>query len=261
MHPGPPLDAEQIALFEGGSAAAHLVPDGKGGMRFSDERQALHDQIVADHIAGVPSRETPTYTMMGGGPASGKTTAIAKNPDLGVPSKTDAVHIDSDGIKGDLPEYRDMVAAGNLDAARFAHEESSYLAKRIQATAFANRQDVVLDGTGDNSTKSVQGKISAARASGYKVEGHYVTLETNEAVSRAKLRAAGSGRMPPEDVIRSTHRGVSQVFPQVAGDFDRVTLWDNNGSSARLIARGTRGSALEVLDQPAYGMFLAKGNE
>lgn len=261
MHPGPPLDAEQIALFRGGSAEAHLVPDGKGGMRFSDERQALHDQIVANHVAGVPSRENPTYTMMGGGPASGKSTAIEKNPDLGVPPKTDAVHIDSDGIKGELPEYRDMIAAGDTSAAKFAHEESSFLAKRVQATAFANRQDVVLDGTGDNSAKSVEGKIGAARASGYKVDGHYVTLDTNEAVSRAKLRAARTGRMPPEDVIRDTHRGVSQIFPQVSGSFDSVTLWDNNGSSPTLVARGRRGSPLEIVDQPAYGRFLAKASE
>lgn len=259
-HPGPPLDDAQLALFKGGSAEAHLVPDGKGGMRFSDERQALHDEIVRDATAGIPSQAEPRYVMMGGGPAAGKSSILGKDG-VDVPGEGEGVQIDSDGIKGKLPEYQRMTAAGNADAACFSHEESSFLAKRIQAQAFANRQHVVLDGTADSSDQSVRSKIGAARASGYKVEANYVTVDTNVAVQRATARAATTGRVVPETVIRQTHAGVSRTFPNVAGDFDSVTLFDNNGSTPRLIARGTRGSSLEVLDSGAYASFLAKGTQ
>lgn len=259
MHPGPPLDAKQVALFKGGSAEAHLVPDGKGGVRFSDERQALHDQIVADATAGIPSQDNPRFVMMGGGPASGKSSILGKDG-VDVPGEKDGVHVDSDGVKGKLPEYQAMVGAGDPGAAAFSHEESSYLAKRIQAQAFANRQHVVLDGTGDSSTDSVRGKIDAARLSGYRVEANYVTVDTDVAVARAGSRAGRTGRVVPETVIRSTHAGVSRTFPEVAGDFDQVNLFDNNGSTPRLIASGRRGSNLQVLDTAAYGSFLAKGN-
>lgn len=259
MHPGPPLDGAQIEVFRGGSAEAHLVPDGKGGMRFSDERQALHDQIVADATAGVPSQAEPRFVMMGGGPASGKSSILGKDG-VDVPGEGEAVQVDSDGVKGKLPEYQAMVGAGNPSAAAFSHEESSYLAKRIQAQAFANRQHVVLDGTGDSRPESVRGKVQAARLSGYRVEANYVTVDTDTAVARATSRAGRTGRVVPESVIRSTHSSVSRVFPEVAGEFDSVNLFDNNGSSPKLIARGRRGSSLEILDAPAYGSFLAKGN-
>lgn len=258
LHPGPPLDAEQVALFRGGSAEKYLESDGAGGVRFNAERQALHDQIVTDLTAGKPSQAEPRYVMMGGGPAAGKSSILGKDG-VDVPGEADSVHVDSDGIKGKLPEYQAMTAAKDPSAAAFSHEESSFLAKRVQATAFANSQDVVLDGTGDSSPDSVRKKISAARASGYSVEANYVTIDTDEAVARATARAAKTGRVVPETVIRSTHASVSRVFPEIAGDFDSITLFDNNGSTAKLIARGGKG-ALEILDAPAYAAFLAKAD-
>lgn len=258
LHPGPALEGDQLKALQKDSAAAHLVPDGAGGYRFSDERQALHDRIVADAVAGVPPSADPTYTLMGGGPAAGKSTVL-DNPQLGLPGKGDAVVVDSDAIKGSLPEYRDMVAAGDIGAAAFAHEESSYLAKRVQLTAFGNRQNVLLDGTGDESATNVRKKISTARANGYKVTGEYVTADTDASVARAKTRAARTGRMPPEPFIRNTHASVSRIVPEVAGDFDSIRVWDTNGSGAKLIAQGSLGKTLTVLDAPAFSAFLAKG--
>ena len=58
--------------------------------------------------------------MSGGAPANGKSTVI----DSGAISypKNMAI-IDSDKIKGKLPEYNSMVRSKNFNAAAYSHEE------------------------------------------------------------------------------------------------------------------------------------------
>lgn len=250
------LTDQHVAEFAGGSAEAHLVSNGDGTFAFTAERQALHDRIVADALDGVPISENPTYHVMGGGPAAGKSTMIERGG-ANVPTGKQAVQVNPDDVKQQIPDYSRMT--GDPRAAAFTHEESSYLAKRIQSAAFERGCDVVLDGTGDSSEKSITGKIDTARARGYRVVGNYATVPTAVAVERSNARGAQTGRYVPETVIRGTHAAVSQVFPKIAGKFDEVTLWDTMGTP-KVIARGGKGK-LTVVDQSSYDAFLAKGSE
>ena len=263
VHPGPELNQAQIEEFKGGSAMAHLEPDGEGGFRFTPERQALHDDIVRRHVEGRVPRENPRYVMKGGGSGSGK-SEVERAGSFDFPDPKESTIVDSDEIKKMLPEYNAMNSAGNSEAAAFAHEESSYLAKRIQATAFENRFDFVLDGTGDSGVGSVQKKIAAAKNSGYAVQGAYVTIDTEEAFVRAKKRAenlqgSGAGRVVPSGIIVETHTAVSRIFEDIYKDFDEVYLFDNNDRPPPvMIARAVKGEELEILNQEAYDRFLAK---
>src|SRR5690606_32553272 len=78
-------------------------PDGS----WTPERAALHDKIVKD----VLSKATPVKNgkavgvLMGGGPASGKSSAINSGK---VQLEKNVVHIDSDEIKKSIPEYQQM---------------------------------------------------------------------------------------------------------------------------------------------------------
>jgi predicted ABC-type ATPase len=253
---GKTISEKQAATFGHGSAAPYLVSDGKGGYQFTAERQALHDQIIANALKDVPKSDNPTLHMLGGGPASGKSTMLGSGK-VDVPQGTAAVQVNADDVKEQLPEYAAMVAAGDPRAAMYAHEESSYLAKEIQAQAYAGGHDIVLDGTGNSSVESLQGKIDAARANGYQVVANYATVPTNVAVERANARAEKTGRVVPESVVREIHASVSSVFPQAAGSFDKVNLWDNTGRTPVLLATGGGGS-LTVMDQGGYQAFLDK---
>jgi len=256
-----PFSQDQLDLFEGGSATQHVVPDGKGGFRFTEERQAVHREIARRFLEGVPVSSNPTLFMMGGGPAAGKSTITGK-PGVKLPEDGQAVLIDSDAIKGMIPEYEDMTRSGDRSAAAFAHEESSYIAKLIQAEAIKNKQDVLLDGTGNSKIESVRRKINAAREAGYSVGANYVTIPTDVAVERAAKRAERSGRLVPESVIRHTHAAVSAVFPDVVDDFDDISLFDNSSDGPpTLVARKVAGGELEILDQDLYRTFLAKAKE
>jgi predicted ABC-type ATPase len=241
------------AEMQGGSAAPFLVKNENGDWEFTPERQALHDRIVKESVDGVPSSADPTYVVMGGGPAAGKST-ILESGQVSLPKNT--VEVNADTVKAKLPEW-DTAGANR---ASVTHAESSYLAKRTQAAAFERKQNIVLDGTGDTSPASMTGKIDTARAAGYKVEAHYVTLPTDMAVANALARGQKTGRFVPEEVIRTTHAGVSTTFPAVAGKFDSVTLYDTTVFGAtKVIATGGKG-ALDIIDKVAYDAFLAKGN-
>lgn len=262
-----PITGKMAEEMAGGSAAAHLVQNPDGSYSFTPERQALHDEIVSKALGNIPPSENPTYYVMGGGPAAGKSSMLSAGS-VNVPAHGEeagdsarAVLVNADEVKGQIPEYGEMIAGGNAKgAAGFAHEESSYVAKRIQAAAMEKGTDVVLDGTGDSSPTSMGGKISAARENGYRVVGNYATVPTQVAVDRAQARGERTGRFVPETVIRSTHSAVSRVFPEIAGQFDEVNLWDTSSREPQLIARGGNGS-LTVENESAWQEFLAKGDE
>lgn len=219
----------------------HQKPDGT----FTPQRAALHQSIAHEIRSHVKPSQDKTYFMMGGGPASGKSSVIRAGL---VKLPESHVFLDSDKIKARLPEMKILIDAGDGRAADYVHEESSAIAKALQADSFRDAQNVVLDGTGDNSFDSMMKKVNDARAAGYKVNASYTTCSVDEAVRRNIIRAFGGekargmgytvhehemsqkpeGRLPPEDMLREVHRGVSIVLPQLTkhGAFDNVQLWD-----------------------------------
>jgi predicted ABC-type ATPase len=243
----------------------HLVPDGRGGYEPSEERAYLHQQIINQVTEGVPQSSDPTFYMLGGGPASGKSTFL-KSGATDTPDKANAVHVNADDIKAMLPENPRMVNGGDADffnAASFSHEESSMLAKRVQDRAIENKQNIVLDGTGDSAINKLASKVESARQNGYKVNGVYVSVPTEVAWSRSVQRALGaSKRYVPKAVVEETHRAVSGTLRQAVegGLFDKISLWDNTGSAPKLVGSGS-GNEFMISDSDAWQAFLAKENE
>ena len=243
---------EADPAYAADSMGKYRRPDGS----WEPGRQALHDQIVAAALDGHQREAHPVATFLGGGTASGKSTVLPAG------TRSD-VHIDSDAIKSHLPEYRDMTAARDPQAAAYAHEESSYLAKRIKSGAEEHGYSYTLDGTGDASYTKMRSKIDAARAAGHQVSGKYVSVDTEEAIRRAEKRAQLTGRAVPPTVIRELHAGVSDVFRQLIAnnDFDVAELYDNNGPGPVLIGRKQQGGSWALHDAKAWRRFLAKAGE
>lgn len=233
-------------------------PDGKDTMEqymnpdgtWTAERQALHDKIIAHFFQGKTPVDDPVSYMMGGGPASGKSTLLSLGL-VNIPENS--VLAAGDEIKAMLPEY------DNGKQAPFVHEESSYLSKIIADKASDEGYNVILDGTGDGGIRSVSSKVEMMGGRGQEVVGIYVTVDTETAVQRSISRAKQTGRYMPESVLRENHRGVSAVFPWILSSavFDRVELYDTNGDTPKLIVKGT-GNDIQILDQGAYNKFLDK---
>ena len=235
--------------------------------KLSKEREQLHKQIIDDLLKGKKGVEgQATMTMLGGGPASGKSSVMSTNTD-GDPHK---IKVDPDMIKEKLPGYKEM-AAKSSEAAGFYHEESSALAKRFYEVALKENINVLYDGTGNGKISSVEKKINAAREKGYRVEGKYVTIDTEEAVKRNTARyenAKAKGENPrlvPDRVVRKTHASVTDISVQAAKHFDSIEIYDNNGARGqhKMIASGGGGKGLKVVpgQEKAFNDYLAKGTK
>jgi predicted ABC-type ATPase len=226
---------------------------------YTPARAAMHDEIVGDALAGVPKSDNPTLYMMGGGPAAGK-SSIINNGDVTHPDRH--VLANPDVFKEDIPEYRAGLAAGNLDAAKDAHEESSHLNGRVMAAAAAGGHDTVWDGTGDSSIEKLEQRVTTFKRAGFTIQADYVTCDTDAAVARATARAAKTGRQVPESDIRRTHAKVSAIWPEAVrrGLFDRSTLYDTNAGGRPVRIASAEGTKLTIHNQAAYDRFLAKAD-
>lgn len=254
--------AAEIADGKTNSLAAYMDENGK----LSAEREAVHRQIIDDMLQGkIPVDGQATMTMLGGGPASGKSSVM--NPDTS--NDPHAVTVDPDAFKHALPGFKEM-AESDPNAASYYHEESSALAKRFAEVAYSENYNVIYDGTGDGSTRSVQSKIDAARANGYRVEARYVSVDTETAVQRNQKRyddAIARGetpRLPPVDMVRSTHAKCTDISVSMASQFDYIEIWDNNGARGeqRMIASGGNGRGLTVVSgqEAAFTNYLNKSS-
>lgn len=226
-------------------------PDGS----FTPERQRLHEEIIKKHFAKKTPVEKPETIILGGGPASGKSTLLEHHP---VPENF--VHVDSDNIKKMLPEFREGTAQGDHDIAVAVHEESSHLSKLVAAQATQGQYNLLLDGTGDSGFDQLAHKIEGLRSPGRTINARYVTVDIETAIARANERGKITGRYPPEAYLRDTHRNISDVFEKAVheGLFDQAELFDTNAPGTSVKIAQAEGSNLTVLDHKAWARFLGK---
>ena len=238
----------------GNSLGAHLDENGK----LTKEREALHKEIINKQFEGAKKPEGQhVFTMLGGGPAAGKSTIEAS----GILPE-DTVTVAADKYKSELPEYAQMRSSqvDGAKAASYVHEESTALADRSLSHGIKNGYNTCLDGTGDHTVQTVLHKINMARKAGAKVNGVYVTCDVETAVRRSAERQVREGRGVPEDVIRQKHSAVSRILPQVADKFDNVELYDTENGGHVLIATGGSGKGLTPVrgQEARYQRFLEK---
>lgn len=235
--------------------ARYTTPDGK----LTKERQQLHDGIVADILATSTPVEQPVSYMMGGGPASGK-SSITNTGKLGLPDNI--AKIDSDEIKKLLPEFQELLKGEDQRGASFVHEESSGLGKRVLAAAIDGRHNSFLDGTGDSGLDALRKKTNKMRKGGRRVIANYVSLDTDTAVKIARKRGEETGRVVPEKFLRATHATISEILPQAIeeGLFNELTLWDTNTKDEPFKMLEHKDGKTTIIDQAAYDRFLSKAN-
>jgi len=266
------------------SAWHHLMPNpnytttnGQLKYVFTPERLKLHEEIVHTFVDGTKSQKNPTYYLIGGGPASGKTTMIRKGK-VGVPqpitdpatdafiSSGDAVQVNADMVKTMIPEMKRMSTSTSMadfkGAGTHTHEESSMLAKAIEKAGLAKRADIVYDSTGNGKFENLLGKIDTARQKGYVVKAFYATVSVSEAIRRSNNRAKTERRYVPHSVIRKIHKGVSLTAPLAfeANAFDEWKLVSTEGFNATVIAQGGKNTPKVVFNQGMWDNFIEKGH-
>lgn len=266
--------AEQDAAGFGMPEPARALPDDDPLLQprhldASPERVALRQSLIDARFAGKePATGTPIALVMGGGGASGKGTVLKLLRKMGKAPPEGAVELNPDLFKtGDkvgpgIPEYWDIVKAGDSRAAAAVHEESSLVYKQALDRALAGKYHVVLDRTLGVGEKGLA-ELQRLRAAGYEIRLVGVTVKPESAIARAIKRAEGPEKrfVPVRDLL-AAHKGFSQAFEQYAAIADSAILFDNEvgkGEKPRLIAGRGPGGKLQVLDEKAYTEFVQKG--
>jgi predicted ABC-type ATPase len=187
-----------------------------------------------------------------GAPASGKSSIVGDVVD------ERWVRVDPDAIKEQLPEYETAIEAGAKNAAKMAHEESSYLARQIRGRAIAEGYPVMIDGTGRNA-KSHEDLIDKLHAHGYEVHLVMADLDEETGIARMKARAEDVGRYVPDNIVIESYRTIPGNFERIAQKADTFRLFDTRGASAKLVwSRDEAGSPEMVHDEERVAEFKAR---
>lgn len=219
----------------------------QGGFKNADgtytaERQALHDKIEAAIFTDAAIRaatpapgENPVYTTLGGRGGSGKSALTAAG---GPADTTHALVLDSDAIKGMLPEYQGWNAA-------LLHGEAGDIFNEMDATARTLGLNVIHDTT-LRTDASFKYYAAAYKAAGYDLKGYYMFAPPQVAAERAiqrfvspppaGSRAGSTGRfVPPEIVLASTDN--EKTFDSIKSGMKDWAIYSAMTNPATLVAR------------------------
>lgn len=202
---------------------------------YTPERIKLHKEIIKEfkeNVYCISDKKQPIAILMGGSPASGKSTFVKKfAPYL---LTNNLLKIDADEIRSKLPEYRGFNATQT-------HLET----KDIVNTLLSDRNigipckfDLLYDGTMNN-TKSYTPLINLLKHLGYKVFIIYIDKVNEEVIKdRALKRYQKSGRFVPVEVIDDFFEKGTAALEQLKKEVDGYIVVDGSTPDYKLIARG-----------------------
>lgn len=197
-------------------------------------RKRLHKDIIYEFKKDLVCIENaePIAILMGGSPASGKSTFLKKfAPYL---LKEDIFKIDADEIRSKLPEYRGYNASQT-------HLET----KDIVTTLLSDRNiglpckfDVIYDGTMNN-TKSYVPLIDLLKSLGYKVFIVYIDKVPKDVVIKRSLeRYKKQGRFVPLEVIEDFFSKGKEALNELKKQVDGYMVIDGSDTEYRVMERG-----------------------
>jgi predicted ABC-type ATPase len=202
--------------------------------KYTQERHRLHKDIIYNIKKDVVciNDDQPIAILMGGSPASGKTTFLKKySPYL---LNEEILKIDADDIRSKLPEYKGYNATQT-------HLET----KDIVNTLLSDRNiglpckfDVIYDGT-MNSTKSYIPLITLLKDLGYKVFIVYIDkVQKDVIVKRALERYKKSGRFVPLEIIDDFFDKGTSAMEQLKFMVDGYMIIDGSSTNYKILTQG-----------------------
>lgn len=151
----------------------------------------------------------PKAKLTMGLPGAGKSTAMKKNYSDFLKS---AVLIDPDAIKEEKEDYDPKYP-------EIYHEWSKAQAKLRITQAVANRQNLIIDGTGTNAEKMVK-QVKGLQSEGYDVEVIYVKVRLETSLQRNAKR----DRVVPEEVIYEKYDLISTSFEIISSYANTIVI-------------------------------------
>lgn len=154
-----------------------------------------------------------------GPPASGKSSAVAEP----LAARYNAAIVDPDEAKKVMPEFLEGYGANAV------HQPSKAMAEAVQKNLMADNYNLVIPTVGEDAGK-IANKAQQLRDAGYEVNLINMTVPTDEAMNRALMRSAKTGRHIPMRVLEGYGTKPEQAFQQLQGSpmFMRSGVVDNS---------------------------------
>ena len=202
--------------------------------RYSQKRRELHKEIINSFIDDVVciQQDEPIAILMGGSPASGKSSFLKKYAPYLL--KEDLLRIDADEVRSMLPEYEGWNASQT-------HLET----KDIVETLLSDRTigipcefDLIYDGTMNN-TKSYKPLIALLKKLGYKIFAVYIDNVPYEVIKKRALeRYQKSGRFVPMEVIDDFFAKGKKALNKIKEQVDGYMIIDGSNRDYEIIEKG-----------------------
>ena len=201
---------------------------------YTEDRKRLHKKIIDSFkkdLMCIDSKD-PIAILMGGSPASGKSTFLRKYAPYLL--KEEILRVDADEIRAKLPEYKGYNAS-----------QTQAETKDIVNTLLSDRTigipckyDIIYDGT-MNSTKSYTPLIKLLKSLGYKIFIVYIDKVPKEVVEKRALeRYQKSGRFVPMEVIDDFFGKGKTALNQLKDDVDGYMVIDGSSGYYDVIEKG-----------------------
>lgn len=201
---------------------------------YRKDRKKLHASIINEFKKDVVciTKGQPIAIMMGGSPASGKSSFLKKySPYL---LKSEILKVDADEIRAKLPEYEGWNASQT-------HLET----KDIVNTLISDRNigipcdfDLIYDGTMNN-VKSYKPLIKLLKERGYKIFIVYMDNVPKEVIEdRILKRYQKSGRFVPLEVVDDFFSKGKSAFNELKDEVDGYMIIDGSSTDYNIIDQG-----------------------
>jgi predicted ABC-type ATPase len=208
----------------------NLKPNGE----YTISRKKLHKKIINEfkENAVCITKGQPRAILMGGSPASGKSSFLKKyRPFL---LQEEILKVDADEIRAKLPEYKGYNATQT-------HQET----KDIVTTLISDRNigvpcdfDLIYDGTMNN-VRSYKPLIELLRSRNYKIFIVYMDKVPKEVVvERMKKRYQDTGRFVPVEVVEDFFQKGKSAFEELKPLVDGYLVIDGSNRDYDIIEKG-----------------------
>ena len=222
-------------------------------------RSDLHKQIIKDihksgswtgkgengeDIFGGKVNQGRRLDIVIGAPAAGKSEVLA-NP---LSKKHGSLLVDADRVKAAMPEYN------GFNAAELHQESSDVVEGALLTYAFKKGDNIVLPIVG-KSQSTIEKVAKLAKDAGYEVHLTLNQVPPEVALTRAKARAAKTGRVVPEDYI------LNAVGNKPLQNFNEFKLRSDLFDSATAFSNDVKkGRSLDLMESDTVTFGFASPN-
>lgn len=201
---------------------------------YTPKRKKLHAEIIKEFKDGVTciDKGKPIAVLMGGSPASGKSTFLKSyRPYL---LSNNLFKVDADEIRAKLPEYKGWNATQT-------HEETGDIVKTLisdRNIGVPCKFDFIYDGTMTNVKKYLT-LIDLLKDEGYEVFVVFISNIPKKVVQKRALeRYKKSGRFVPMSVIDDFYKNGDETFDKVKTKVDGYIVVDGSTFDYNVIDTG-----------------------